>query len=310
MRVLVTGALGFAGRHLISHLIDEKEEVLATDMAAGAQLSTAQYRQLDVTRLEQCIELVSFYRPEVVYHLAGVAFAPNAEKNFEVALNVNVLGCYNILRACSEIASPCRILVVTSSEVYQRIAEEDLPLTESHPVFPLHNYGLSKLMTESVVQRFSSSDLMKIVVVRAFNHIGAGQNPDFVVSNFARQLAEIAKGRVEAIIRVGNLGARRDFSDVRDIVRGYRLLAMRGQGIYNLGSGKAISIAEILDMLIELSGLEVVIKEDPERMRPLEVPVVYGSYRKAEEDVGWKPQFELRESLKEVYQYWLEHFKL
>jgi GDP-4-dehydro-6-deoxy-D-mannose reductase len=266
-----------------------------------------EYHSLDVTKLAQCSDLFANYRPEVVYHLAGVAFAPNAERDFAVALSVNVLGTYNILRACADLGQPCRVLVISSAEVYQRVEQEDLPLTEEHAVFPLHNYGLSKLLAENVVQRFSSYDLLKTVVVRAFNHIGAGQKPDFVVSNFARQLAEIAKGKTEAVIRVGNLNARRDFSDVRDIVRGYRLVAMNGSGMYNLGSGQAVSIAEMLAMLIEISGLKVDVCEDPERMRRLEVPVVYGSYCRAEKELGWKPKFSLRESLEEVYQYWLEH---
>lgn len=307
MQVLVTGSQGFAGQHLINHLVEKGDQVLATDMVVGAGSSQVQYHPLDVTKLAQCSDLFAKYRPEVVYHLAGVAFAPNAERDFAVALSVNVLGTYNVLRACADLGRPCRVLVISSSEVYQRVEQDDLPLTEERAVFPLHNYGLSKLLAENVVQRFSSYDLLKTVIVRAFNHIGAGQKPDFVVSNFARQLAEIAKGRTEAVIRVGNLCARRDFSDVRDIVRGYRLMAMNGSGIYNLGSGQAVSIAEILAMLIEISGLKVDICEDPERMRPLEVPVVYGSYSRAEKELGWKPLFSLRESLKEVYQYWLEH---
>lgn len=300
MRALVTGASGFAGKHLISHLLSAGDEVTAGDLAPGADL-------LDVSDAASCRRVLEAARPEAVYHLAGMAFGPDAERDFSRALTVNVLGVYNVLQACRELELKCRVLVISSSEVHGRIAPGMLPLTEAQAPLPGNNYGLSKAMAELAACRFGAvRGGLEPVVIRAFNHIGPGQRPDFVVASFAQQLAEIARGRREAVLKTGNLEARRDFTDVRDIVRGYRLAALAGGGPYNLCSGRAVSIRGILEGLIEISGVQVRLEADAQRMRPSETPEIIGSNEKAGRELGWKPEIELRQSLRDIYGWWFE----
>ncbi len=306
MRSLVTGAFGFVGNHLVPHLLESGDEVLATYFGPKPQSSRCETLALDVTDYESCRNAISSYKPEIVYQLAGMSFPPDAEKDFSLALNVNVGGTYNVFRACAESNLKLAILQVSSSEIYGKVLPHELPVDENVTLRPYHNYSVSKAMCEMVAQRFSYTPTLKILVARSFNHIGPGQRVDFVASNFAFQLAEIAKKRKPAVMHVGNLDAQRDFSDVRDIVRGYRLAGLKGRGVYNFCSGKPVSIRQILDLLIEISGLEIEVKLDPERLRPSEVPVFYGTFAKAQAELGWEPRYSnLRESLKSVYDYWL-----
>ena len=160
-------------------------------------------------------------------------------------------------------------------------------------------------MSEIIGGRYVQGGYVRSVIMRPFNHIGPGQNDRFVASSFAKQLAAISKGKAAPVIKVGNLDAKRDFSDVRDIVRAYRLGALRGDGIYNLGAGKSVRVHDVLDLLIEVSGAKVTIENDPARMRPAEVPEFYGIYAKAKRDFGWEPTIPLRDSLRDLYRYWM-----
>ncbi len=305
MRALVTGAVGFAGRYLVNHLLQHGDKVLGTWLHEEALEITCEKAHLDIRNLPDCQRVISKFRPEVVYHLAGIAFPPDAERDFSEALAVNVEGTYNIFRACHDLALPIKIVLVSSAEIYGNA--KVLPISESTAISPHHNYSLSKAMAEMVAERFNSSPTLSSVRIRAFNHIGPGQRIDFVISNFAFQLASIAKGKSAPVMLVGNLDAKRDFTDVRDIVRGYRLAAQKGQGVYNLCSGKSISIRDVLDALIEVSGIKVEVRTDPSRIRPIDTLEVYGSYKKAEAELGWKPEYtDLKKSLKEVYEYWLK----
>ncbi len=307
MRALITGVSGFVGQHLTAHLLECGDDVSGACNAGKKNLNLPCF-DLDVTDQKSTDALVAQLKPEVIYHLAGIAFVPEAEENFEKTLRVNVLGVHNIIRSVEKLKLGSRIIVVSSGEIYGRISPSDLPLTELTPIRPAHSYSLSKSMAELVVMRYAASGLSRPCIVRPFNHIGPGQDDRFVVSTFARQLARIALGKADKIVKVGNLAARRDFTDVRDIVRGYRLIG-QGQGsgdLYQLCSGKAISIQAILDMLIEISALQVKIEQDPARMRPAEVPEIRGSYVKAENELGWRPSISLRQSLEDTYRYWLE----
>lgn len=304
MRALVTGAFGFAGLHLLQHLESSGDNILAASLEAPPSGLKCPTTAIDVTSIESCLKCIGDFKPEVIYHLAGMAFAPDAEKDFNKALLVNTGGTFNVLRACTELKLKTKVIVVSSSEVYGKLTEADLPVSELSPAYPTHSYGLSKATVELVAKRFERE--VNSVVVRAFNHIGPGQRPDFVVSSFAKQLAEISLGKSEPVIRVGNLDAKRDFTDVRDIVRGYRLAAQKGEGTINLCSGQAVAIQTVLDELIKVSGLKVKVEKDPTRMRPSEMPILYGSYSKAETTLGWKPVVPLQKSLTDAFNYWRE----
>lgn len=310
MRVLVTGACGFVGGYLLRHLVASGDQVTGTFLNdpppshPSWQLPVDRVT-LDVTDANACTDLINRVRPEVVFHLAGIAFVPEAEENFDRVLKINVGATNNLARACHILQLKTGFVFISSAEVYGRITPKDLPISEQVTPNPANNYSLTKLMAEMVAHRYEQGGFVRSVIVRPFNHIGPGQDPRFVSSNFARQLAAISLGMAPPEIRVGNLEARRDFSDVRDIVRGYRMLAERGHGIYNLGSGKAVSVQELLDTLIEISGLKVQVTHDQARMRAAEVPEIYGSYAKAEAELGWRPQISLRESLSSIFEYWV-----
>lgn len=303
MRALVTGAEGFVGRYLIEHLIESGDEICGT--VQNLPHITPSYRTevVDVSDQESCRKILVDFKPEVIYHLAGISFVPEAEENFLKALTVNVVGTSNIFRTAYLLNLPCKIVLISSAEVYGKVKSANLPVHEGVGIAPANNYSLSKAMSELVAQRYGGTGKLSYVIMRPFNHIGAGQDLRFVASSFARQLSLIARGESAPIIKVGNLEARRDFSDVRDIVRAYRLAAQKGQGTYNLGSGRAISIRSLLDLLVLISGQKVEIQQDPARMRAAEVPELYGSYEKAKRELGWEPKIELRDTLESIYQY-------
>lgn len=304
MRALVTGASGFVGHHLIQHLLSCGDNVVAA-VAPGTKTSLGiETIEGDVVDYRQMVNLVSSASPDVIYHLAGIAFAPAAENDFSTALNVNVGGTFNVLRAAHLQDREIRVVAISSGEVYGRVAPKDIPVKENLEPKPANSYSLSKLMSELIPLRYETGSKIKIVTMRPFNHTGPGQNENFVCSNFAKQLAQIKLGMIPAVLKVGNLTPERDFSDVRDIVRAYRLAAEKGQGLYNLGSGAPTPISRILHLLIEIAKVDVSIEIDQSRVRPAEVPVLYADISKAKNELGWSPLLGLQETLTDVYNYW------
>lgn len=310
MRALVTGACGFVGGYLVRHLAECGDTVCAAYLSKPPEVPGVECHALDVCNGSACQELLQRFKPEVVYHLAGIAFPPDAERDFSHSLSVNVGGTYNVLSASQKLGAPVRVIVVSSAQVYGKASAEQLPLRETTPIRPPDAYSLTKLLAETCCLRFAGDKNLSTIIMRPFNHIGAGQRQDFVVSNFSYQLACIAKGKQEPVIKIGNLSAKRDFTDVRDIVRGYRLAADRGSGMYNLCSGVAVSIQEVLDRLIEISGVKVTLQEDPSRMRASDTPILYGSSEKAFKELGWKLAHSLDESLRDCYLYWITNENL
>lgn len=290
MRALVTGACGFVGKHLVRHLLDSGDEVVGTYLGPKPDpIEGARLLPLDITDRDACSRLLNSEKPEVIYHLAGISFVPEAEADFGRTLQVNVTGAVNLCRA------EATFVFASSSEVYGQA--EALPIEETAPLRPANAYSLSKMFAEAALARYAK----RLVILRPFNHLGPGQSDRFAASTFARQLAAIARGQAEPVLKVGNLEAVRDFSDVRDVVRGYRLAALRREGVFNLCSGRGVPVADLLHGLIEASGLNVEIVQDPERMRPAEVPFFYGSFRLAKESLGWEPTITLDATLRDVY---------
>ncbi len=306
MRALVIGAGGFVGGYLVDHLRQCGDDVVGTTNLAPRGEGTEPFQPLDITNGPEVGALIERIKPDVIYHLAGIAFVPEAESNFEKTLQVNVAGTANIARYCSLLEAKPALLFVSSAEVYGHVQPNDLPIREENTPRPANNYSLSKRMAELVVERFGRQGGFRYAIARPFNHIGPRQDSRFVASNFALQLARVARGLTPPVLEVGNLEARRDFSDVRDIVRGYRQIATAHQGIFNLGSGRAVSIQELLNTLIDISGCRVEIRQDPQRMRGPEVPELYGSIGHVKEVCGWSPDVSLRRSLEDTYRYWFD----
>jgi GDP-4-dehydro-6-deoxy-D-mannose reductase len=306
MRSLVLGAGGFVGKHLVAHLIDAGDEVFAGVQFPRDVLDQGTEVVVDITDQDSVAKAIERTRPEVVYHLAGISFVPEAQEDFGRTLRINVAGTAHVAQQCVQSGGVRALVAVSSAEVYGAVPESQLPIRETTEVRPLNNYSLSKRMAELAVEGYSRSGTLRCAIARPFNHIGPGQDRRFVTASFALQLALIAHGEAPAVMKVGNLQARRDFSDVRDIARGYRLLGLSGRGIFNLGSGRARPVQEVLDTLVALSGLAVSIEQDPGRLRGPEVLELYGSYDAINQACGWEPLIPFERSLEDVYRYWYD----
>ncbi|RMG95199.1 MAG: SDR family oxidoreductase [Chloroflexi bacterium] len=311
MRVFVTGATGFAGSHLIDALLAEQHEIFALVHSASSPRSLPTHPRLhavqgDLLDLPGLRKVVQEVQPEVIYHLAGQASPALSWRNPAQTLSVNTIGTVHVLEAAVAIGRP-RVVVVTSADIYGHLQEADLPLTELSLPHPRHPYGVSKYAAGQLVSVYWQRYKLPVVEARPFNHIGPRQTLGFVVPDFASQLAAIKLGARPPVISVGNLDAQRDFTDVRDVVRAYQLLAEKGKPgeAYLICSGKPTAVATILETLIDLVGIEVTVQRDENRMRPAEVPCVYGSYAKLAQDTNWKPQISLRQTLSDVLDEWL-----
>ena len=300
MKALVTGADGFVGRWLIAHLRRSGDDVWAAPGHADDE--QPQRRALDVSDAQAVQGVMAWARPEAIYHLAAVAAGPDTAGDIGRAIDVTVRGTAHVLAAASRLDPPPIVLIPSSGEVYGSAGAE--AVGEGAPLAPVSLYGATKLAQEAIGLAYHRSGGVRVAVARAFNHIGPGQREAFVVASLAMQLARgRARSQRPVEVLVGNLAARRDFSDVRDVVRAYRLIMAGGQfgEPLNVASGRAISVREILDRLVEASGLDVAISEDPSRMRPADVPIARGSAARLRSLTGWEPEIPLDQTLRDVW---------
>ena len=285
MRVLVTGAEGFVGGHLARRLSQAGHAVVGgtLDPSADATAGNHELVALDVEQEPMVRRVIAEVAPDAVVHLAGFSDVGASWQDLATTFRVNVLGTENIVRACDE---RIRVLLASSAEVYGKVSPEDLPLTEDAPLAPSTPYAMSKAAAERIGLAHGA------IVVRSFNLIGAGQSPRFALPSFAQQLAKIEAGRQEPRLRVGNLEARRDFVHVEDGVDGYLCLLEADLGetapVFNIASGAPVAIAEALKRLIQISGVEVEIEQDPSRLRPSDVPEICGDASRLRA-LGWSP---------------------
>jgi GDP-4-dehydro-6-deoxy-D-mannose reductase len=298
MRVLVTGATGFVGRHLIRVLAQAGDEPIA----AGGPGDLACDLTLDLRDAASVAAAVRTARPEAVVHLAGMAFVPAATRDPLLAYDVNGLGTVRVLEAVRALGTPIRVLVISSAEVYGLQRPERMPLDETTPLRPANPYAASKVAAEAAAQAWVASYGLDVMIARPFNHIGPGQAVDFVVPSFASRLAAIAAG-APSVLEVGNLEAERDFLDVRDVVEAYRALLVHGRAgeMYNISGGSAVAIREVLRQLITLARVPVEVRNDPARMRPSDLPRLIGDASRLRAATGWAPRISLATSLADVY---------
>jgi len=307
LRVLIFGATGFAGRYLTRELVQGGHEVWGAARSAEADsgaphpvpLEVRHLLRCDVADGEQVRDVLAASQPDAVTLLSGLASPPEANRHPEQAFRAHVTGAVNVLGAVSELARAPRVLVVTSSEAYGDSGRDTSPLTEDAPLRPSSIYAASKAAADLAAAAFATSRGCDVVRVRPFNHTGPGQRRDFVCPDFATQVAAIAAGERPPVMSVGNLDVRRDFSDVRDVVRGYAAALLHGRSgeAYNLCAGHGTSVREILGTLCELAGIEPEVRQDQSRYRPAEVP---GSAAKAERELGWRPQVPWRQTLADL----------
>jgi GDP-4-dehydro-6-deoxy-D-mannose reductase len=305
---LVTGATGFAGSHLVDHLLLFNQGVAAWSNASSRRSGSApphtddrvHWRAVDVLDTAAVSEALAELKPSAIYHCAGVPHVGGSWSDPVRALRINALGTHRLLEGMRRAGIVCPVLITGSAMVYRDTEER---IDESHPIGPSSPYAVSKLAQEMVAAR--ASDL-PVFMTRPFNHAGPRQDPSFVTSSFARQIAEIEAGAREPVLRVGNLGSRRDITDVRDVARAYRLLVERGRpsSPYNICSGTAYRIADLLDALVGMSSTRIQVQPDAARMRPSDNPVILGDHSKLTRDTGWRPEIPIEQTLRELLEYW------
>ncbi len=297
MRALVTGASGFVGRHLVTHLESCDDEVVGTDRSDGGP---------DLLDAEGFERLLTDIRPEVVYHLAGQADVGRSWSAPVETLRANVEGTHNVLAAARS-AEVARVVTVTSADIYGLVERHDLPLTESSPIRPVSPYAASKAAADLVAQQAHLGHGQDVVRARSFNHLGPGQSDRFVCSALAARIVANERSGGSGV-RVGNLTPRRDFTDVRDVVRAYRRMATSGVTgqAYNVCSGRSTSVQEVVDRLLEMSPQEMQVEVDPDLFRPADLEELRGDPSRLVEDTGWSTEYALDDTLKDLLEDWRE----
>jgi GDP-4-dehydro-6-deoxy-D-mannose reductase len=309
--VLVTGASGFAGSHLIQLLAGDPEIELTGWRRPASNNSAAwigglgkrvTWNAVDVLDRRAVREALATTRPAAVYHCAGAAHVGKAWRTTEPTFAINVRGTHHLLEGLRDTGNTsARVLITGSSLVY---APSEGPLTEDHSILPGSPYALSKLAQELVGAENTGGPV--VLIARAFNHIGPRQDPWFAASGFARRIADIEAGRWEPVMSVGNLDAQRDLTDVRDTVRAYRLIVERGQPgrPYNVCSGRAVSMRQVLEMLLARARVPIEVKIDPARYRPNDQPLLVGDARRIREELGWSAEVPLEQTLDDLLEFW------
>ena len=316
MKALITGAGGFAGRHLCQYLLAHTDwDLLGTvyPQQVETQPEEPQLRlqHLDLREAEGVRALLEEIEPDYVFHLAAQSIPALSFDNPWDTLETNIRSQLNILHAMRVLELHARVVIIGSNEEYGYPRKGALPFTERSPLRPASPYAVSKVTQDLMGLQFHLAYKSDVVRLRPFNHTGPGQSPHFVVPAFASQIARIEAGLQEPVLKVGNMAAARDFSDVRDIVHGYHLAAMAGEpgDVYNLASGQPHKISALLDTLLSFTDVRIRVETDPDRYRPVDVPVVYGSAEKFYQLAGWMPEIPFEQTLEDTLDYWRDQVK-
>lgn len=306
---LVIGAAGFVGSYLIDEMHSCRMDAYATKLShERLEHEKAKVYDLDILDKEAIVTLLLEIRPDYIFHLAAQSSVGLSWKNPGLTVDVNIKGSINVMDAVRELYYKPRVLLIGSGEEYGHIRPGETPIREDNLLRPGNIYAATKACQNMIGSIYAQAYDMQLMMVRSFNHIGPGQAPMFVVSDFCKQVAEIEKGLREPVMYVGNLAAKRDFTDVRDVVRAYVKLIQQGAPgeTYNMGSGHAVEIRKILDMIISMSEKEIQVETDPNKIRPVDVPIIEADITKLNELTGWRPQITLEQTIRETLDYWRE----
>jgi len=316
MKVLITGITGFAGSHLAEYILARQPRVkvcglirwrsrMDNILAIRDKVELCEGDIKDIVSLQKCLAEI---RPDYVFHLAAQSFVPASWRLPAETFAINAIGQVNLFEALLGLKLNPKIQVAGSSEEYGHVNSDEVPMKETNPLRPLSPYAVSKVAQDLLGYQYFQSYGLPIVRTRGFNHTGPRRGEVFVTSTFAKQIAEVETKKREPVIHVGNLEAKRDFTDVRDIVRAYWLSLEKGQPgeVYNIGTGRAITMKEVLDRLLALSKVKVRVEVDPARLRPSDVPILEPDCSKFVKLTGWKPEIPFDQTLRDLLDYWRE----
>lgn len=313
-RALITGISGFAGSHLAEFLLNKGVEVHGTIRWRSKVDNIIHIKDrlklvdADMRDGHSLLKAIGESSPDYIFHLASQSFVPMSWRAPADTVETNAIGTIHLFEAIRQSNCDPVIQIAGSSEEYGMVYPDELPIKETNPLRPLSPYGVSKVTEDMLGCQYHRSYGLKIIVTRAFNHTGPRRGDVFVTSNFSKQVAEIEKGLKEPVMHVGNLNAKRDFSDVRDIVRAYWLAVTKCEygEVYNICSEKARTIQSVLDLLLDMTDKNVEIKQDPARVRPSDVEILQGDYSKFKDKTGWKPKISFEKTIEDLLNYWRE----
>ena len=308
LKVFISGATGFVGRHLIDLLSSPEYEIYGTSFPEKPEAGTGEKNifYLDIRSEKEVFEAIKRTQPDWVFHLAAVSNVKLSWEKRRETLETNLMGTFYIFEAVRKFSPQARVLFVSSSDVYGVLSPNEKAMKEEDSSHVVNPYAFTKVSGEILSEFYAQIENLAIVIVRPFPHTGPGQSPDFVCSDWAYQIARIEKGLAEPVIKVGNLSVKRDFIDVRDAVRAYVLLMEKGRRgeVYNVCSGKAVSLKEILSIFLSFSLQKIEDQVDSGKFRKADIPLLLGDNQKIREETSWKPEIPLKQSLYDLLEYW------
>ncbi len=307
-KILVTGACGFAGKYLTDYLSRGEDEIYGTYLHDNDENKNEKIKlhKIDLTNEDGVYNLISDISPDRIFHLAALTSPKDSFKNPKETFQNNIASEINILEVLRKRdMRSTRVIIISSAEIYGQVSKDDLPIDEGTPFNPTSPYAVSKLAQDFLALQYFNAHKLPIVRLRPFNHTGVGQTPNFVIPSFAKKIAEIEKGKLDKLT-VGNLEAKRDFTDVRDMVRAYTLAADKAEPgqAYNIGSGKSYKIGDILSKLLSFSNTDIKVEEDSSLLMPFDNPELVCDFSKFEKATGWRPKIPIDQTLKETLDYW------
>ncbi|HZX33826.1 MAG TPA: GDP-mannose 4,6-dehydratase [archaeon] len=315
-KIIITGITGFAGSHLTEHILNNRlGEIHGTFRGKSTDLANIMHikdklnlMKCDITDYFVVKQTIKEIDPDYIFHLAAQSFVPESWKSPRETLETNIMGALNVFEAVREVNPEIKVQIASSSEIYGLVHEDETPIKESNPLRPLSPYGVSKAAMDLLGYQYNKSYGLKIVRTRAFNHTGPRRGDVFVASNWSKQIAQIENGTQEPVLMVGSLTSKRDFTDVRDVVRAYWLSLEKCEPgeAYNICSGTTRTMQSILDKLMSFTDKKISVKEDPKRLRPSDVKVLLGDHSKFTKQTGWKPEIPFDKTLKDLLDYWRE----
>jgi len=310
LKVFISGATGFVGRHLIDFLSSPKYEIYGTSFPEKIKAGALDIRRniiyLDIRSEKEVFKAINDVQPSWLLHLAAISNVKHSWEEKRETLETNLMGTFYLFEAMRKFAPQARVLFVSSSDVYGFLSPTEKVLMEEDSFHVVNPYAFTKVSGEILSKFYVQVENLNIVIARSFPHTGPGQSPDFVCSDWALQIARIEKGLADPVIKVGNLRVKRDFTDVREVVKAYSLLMKKGRRgeIYNVCSGKAVSLREILDILLSFSPQKIKVQVDSSKLRKADIPLLLGSNQKIREQTSWEPKILLKQTLHDLLEYW------